>query len=411
MHKPKKVICSVVIAIGFLLFSYSITNLNFPISGEKALLYRFELVRNYLFPRESTVNDSILLIDVSFDKTPVKATDEFGMPIGDIQITDRQKLLELLQELKRRDDYKYILLDVFFGQKGETSQDSALYATIRSMPRIVIPCHSDEALADSSLRVKAGLADYTMTYKERSFVKYPYMSDGGKSLPLKMYEDITGRSIHKHGFVYTDGWRLVRKSVVLTFDVNANSAYNEKGEKVWYYLGADILGNEEERGLLYEMPELTKDKYIAIGAFQGDDSHSTYIGSVCGTLINLNAYFSLLRNHHVVSVTLVLILFGAFFVLAYLTLTRQDLRRLTDSMTRKRNYRWRIRMMTLSALCSWIGYSLFLTILCLITYIFLGEVYEIFITSTMFYLLSLAVKYIDYIKKLLKLWKRKGSYS
>lgn len=407
MHKQKKVIWSIVIAIGFLLFSYCITNLDFPVSGEKALLYRFELVRNYLFPRENTVNDSILLIDVSFDKTPVKATDEYGMPIGDIQITDRQKLLELLQELKRRDDYKYILLDVFFGQKGETPQDSALYATICSMPRIVIPCHNDEVLADSSLRDKAGLADYTTTYKEGSFVKYPYMSADGTSLPLKMYEDMTGRSIHKHWFVYTDGWRLVRKSIVLTFDINAKSAYNEEGEKVWYYLGADILGNDEGEGLLYEMPELTKDKYIAIGAFQGDDSHSTYIGSVCGTLINLNACFSLLCDHHVVSVTLVVIMFFAFFLLAYLTLARQDLRGLADDMTQKHNYRWRTRMMTLSALCSWIGYSLFLTILCILTYVFLGEVYEIFITSTMFYLLSLAVKYTDKFKKLSEIWKRK----
>ena len=126
MHKYKKIKGSVVIAIGFLLFSYWITNLNFPISGERALLYKFELFKNYVFPRESTVNDSILLIDVSYDKTPVKATDEYGIPIGDIQITDRQKLLELLQVLKKRTDYKYILLDVFFGEKGVTPQDSAL---------------------------------------------------------------------------------------------------------------------------------------------------------------------------------------------------------------------------------------------------------------------------------------------
>lgn len=407
MCKQKKIIWSVVIAIGFLLFSYCITNLNFPISGEKGLLYRFEMVRNYLFPRENTVNDSILLIDISFDKSPVKTTDEYGMSIGDIQITDRKKLLALLQELKKRDDYKYVLLDVFFGQKGKTPQDSALFATICSMPRIVIPCHSDEALADSSLREKAGLADYTSTYKVSGFAKYPYMSSEGMSLPLKMYKDITGRTIRRHGFIYTDGWWLVRKSIVLTFDVNANSAYNEEGEKVWYYLGADILGNDEERGLLYEIPELTRNKYVIIGAFQGDDSHSTYIGSISGTIINLNAYFSLLDKHHVVSITLIIVLFFAFFILAYLTLTRQDLRRLTDSMTQKQNYRWRTRMMSLSALCSWIGYSLFLTILCIMTYVFLGEVYEIFVTSTMFYLLSLAVKYTDNFKNKSKLWKRK----
>lgn len=408
MRKQRKVIWSIVIAIGFLLLSYCLTNLDFPISGEKALLYRFEFAKNYLFPKENSVNDSILLIDVSFDKTPVKATDEYGIPIGDILITDRYKLLELLQELKRRDDYKYIMLDVFFGQKGETPQDSALYATICSMKRIVVPCHSNEALADSSLKEKAGMADYTSTYKISGFAKYPYLPKEEVSLPLKMYEDITGRTIRKHWLLYFDGWRLARKSIILTFDFNAISPYNNEGEKVWYYLGADILGNEEEKGLLYEIPELTKDKYVVIGAFQGDDIHATYVGSMSGPIINLNAYLSLMHKHHVVSISLAIIMFCAFYLLAYLTLTRQDMRRLADSMSQKQTYQVRSRIMALSVLFSWIGYSLFLTVLCVLTYVFLGEVYEIFITSTMFYLLSLAVKYTDKIKIISKSWKRKG---
>ncbi len=408
MHRQNKVIWSFFIAIGFLLLSYCMSNLDFPISGEKALLYRFELVRNYFFPRHETVNDSILLVDISFDKITVSALDEYNMPIGDIQITDRKKLLELLQVLKKRDDYKYILLDVFFGETGTTAHDSALYATICSMQRIVIPCHSDERLANKSLSEKAGVADYTTTYKEGGFVKYPYMPNSKKSLPLKMYEEMTGMRIKKHWFFYTEGWNLIRKSVVLAFYVNAERPYSEEGEKVWYHLGADLLGDENNIGLLYDATELTKDKYIVIGAFQGDDSHSTYIGAVSGTLINLNAYFSLLHHHHFVSMPLVLIMFFAFFILAYLTLTRQDLRRLADVATRNHSYRWRTRLMALSAMCSWVGYSLFLTILCLFTYVFLGEVYEIFITATMFYLLALAVKYTDNLKKLSKIWKKEG---
>ena len=407
-HKHKKILWSVVIATGFLFLSYFISNLNFPISGEKAILYRFELIKNYFFPQESTENDSILLIDVSYDKTPVKVTDEYDMPMGEIQITDRQKLLQLLQELKRKNDYKYILLDVFFGQKGRTPQDSALFATICSMPRIAIPCHSDEALADSSLTEKAGFADYTTTFKESGFVKYPYMSDSGKSLSLKMYEDITGRTIDKHWLIYTDGYRLVRKSIVLTFDVNVTAPYDENGDKVLYYLGADILGNDENRGLLYEFPELTKNKYIAIGAFNGDDNHSTYVGNVCGTLINLNAYFSLLHNNHVVSPWLAIILYFAFFILAYLTLTRQNLREFANNLTQKQKGHLKAKLVALSALCSWLGYSFFLTILCILTYMLLGEVYEVIITSTLFYLLALSIKFSDKIKKISKLWKRKG---
>lgn len=404
MLKRKQIMWSAIIAMGFLLISYCVTNLHYPISGEKAVLYQFEIIRKYFFPPDNSIPDSLLIIDVSYDKASVDATDEYGIPIGHMQITDREKLLQLLQELKRRNDYKYILLDIFFGQNTPTSSDSVLFATICSMPRIVIPCHSDEQLANPKLYEKAGLADYMTTYKEIGFVKYPYLTDSVASLPLRIYEDITNRTIDHHWFIFTDGWRIVRKSVVLAFDVNATSPYNEKGEKNWYNLGADILGDEEGNGLLYELPDLTKDKYIAIGSLQGDDIHNTYIGKVSGLIINVNAFLALLHGHHVVSFLLSVILFIAFFILTYLTLTQQNLTEVAHHIGTKKYQRY---LILLSALCTWIGYSLFLTILCISTYLLLGEIYDIFITSTFFYLLHLAVKHKDKPQKLLRLWKKR----
>lgn len=403
----KKLLWSGLFAVGFLMLSYCLSNLDIPLSGEKALLCKFELIRNYLFPKETNANDSILLIDVSYDKTPEEVTDELGMPIGHLPITDRRKLLMLLQELKKRNDYKYILLDVFFGQKCTSAEDSALFSTICSMPRIAIPCHSDEPLADTCLNKKAGFADYITTYYENGFVKYPYMSDEGVSLSLKMYEDITGRDINQHLLLYNDGWMPVRRSIVLTFDIYANKPYNKKGEKNWFYLGSDILGVDSIGGMLYEVPELTKGKYIAIGSFEGDDIHNTYLGPACGTLINLNAYFSLLHRRHVLSIPFILILFIAFYVLTYITLTRQDLRMMADNATKNQTYNVRKWLMALSALCSWIGYSLFLTILCIFTYLCFGEVYEILVTSTLFYFFALGVKYYDNFQDNKRLWKRK----
>ena len=177
MRKRKQVIWSAVIAVGFLIISYCITNLHIPISGEKAVLYKFEMYRNYLFPRSCSVPDSLLFVNVAYDKEFVEATDEYGLPVGQTQITDRQKLLQLLQELKRRNDYKYILMDIFFDEETHTSADSVLFATICSMPRIVIPRHRDGKLANEALYAKAGMADYTTTYKEAGFVKYPYLID------------------------------------------------------------------------------------------------------------------------------------------------------------------------------------------------------------------------------------------
>lgn len=415
MGTKTKLILSAVLAAGLLLFSYWVTNLRYPISGEKAVLYKFELIRNYFSPQEETMSDSVLMVNVSFDKQSVVATDEYGFPVGQTQITDRKKLLSLLQYLKERGDYKYILMDVFFGENGaRTEVDSALFSTILSMPRIVIPRHSDERLVDERLYEKAGLADYVTTYKEGSFVKYPYLMDSVKSMPVRMYEELTGKHIEQHGIFYTDGNKLARSCIVLTFELICQGAYNDEGEKTWYNLGMDLLGDSIDEyaigdSLLYIIPELTRGKYIVIGAYQDEDIHGNYLRAQPGVCINFNAYLALQHGHHCISMILYLILFTAFFVLFYLMLSQQTLKDLIlqSKTSSKAPVRWTRR--GLLVLCSWIGFSLFLSILCIITYLWLGEAYDIFITATLLGLMNKVVQII--IKQKDKLWAIKEKFS
>lgn len=388
------------------MFSYWVTNLRFPISGEKALLTKLELIHDYFWPRGNEAIDSALFVNVTYDKELRPITDECGTPSGRTQITDRHKLLRLLQYLKRNNDYKFILLDVFFGNDVQTKWDEELYATIDSMDRIVIPCHSDAVIADKRLVLKAGLADYLVTFSESDFVKYPYFCDSAKSIPVMMYEEVTGRKIEKHGIFYTDGWHLVRSSIVLTFDLRANETYADNGDKIWNNLGMDLLDdsipelNASGDSLLYKLPEMTRNKYIVIGSFRGDDTHTTFLEEMSGAVINFNAFISLLRGHHIVSATLAILLFIIFFLLSYLTLSRKRLKDLLEYMAESsQNKSMRVVLKVLIWLCSWIGYSLLLSIMCIITYILLGEAYDIFITSTMFYLFNLSITLFDKIYK------------
>lgn len=414
MSQRARIVLSVFLSIGFLLFSYWVTNLRFPVSGEKTLLAKLELLHDYFWPRENEVIDSVFFVNVTYDKELRPVREEYDVPAGRTQITDRHKLLRLLRYLKEKDDYKYILLDVFFGDDVHTEWDEALYATIDSMQRIVIPYHNDEEIADRRLLKKAGLADYFTTFLESDFVKYPYLCDTSKSIPVKMYEDITGRSIKKHGIFYTDGWRLVRSSIVLTFDLQANKTYADNGEKIWYNLGMDLLGdsiqewNEVGDSLLYKQPEMTHGKYIVIGSFKGDDMHATFLGEMAGAAINFNAFISLLNGHHIISATLAIVLLFAFFLLSYLTLSRKQLKELLGELAEvSQNRLPRVCLKVLILMCSWIGYSSFLTILCITTYVTLGEIYDIFITSTLFYLFNISITLSDKIHKYFILWKSK----
>lgn len=395
MSSRTRIVLSAAIAVGMLVFSYWVTNLRLLVSGETGLMRKVELVRGFFKSHNNPMSDSVLLINVDYDRSLVIGESKVGEPLGYDRITDREKLCQLLTELKRRDDYKYILLDVYFGDDIHTPADSALFSTIASMQRIVIAADRRGTLADSRLEEKAGLVNYFTNYKFVSFAKYPYLVKGEKSLPLKMYEDITGHTIKTHGFYAADVDTvsnampaLARQSIVLTFDLRCDSAYTEDGQKTWLNMGMDLLGSTYTitgdtitgDSILYWSDDITRDKYIVIGAFSGGDMHYSYMENQPGPAILFNAYLSLLHGHHIVSLWLALLLFAAFFFLAWLILGNQTLETLIGGSSPIRRI--------FAVIVSWIGYSMFLSILCVFTYLVMGEVYDIFLTATVFQFIS-----------------------
>lgn len=433
MSRTTRLILSAIVAGIFLIFSYWITNLNFPISGEKTILCYMGKIQELFWPEEEPDND-IICVDVTYDKVACVAFDEENMPLGTTAIVDRHKLLQLLQFLKEHDDYRYILLDVFFAKGITTEWDEELFETILSMPRIVIPYHEDEQMADERLLAKSGLADYKKTLLESDFVKYPYIIDSMPSIPTRMYEDITGREIRKHGFIYSDGWWLARKSIVLTFDTRMkhnsedfNDFEMEGYDLSIYKLGVGLLGceipgvkNGNSASMLSIFPDLLSDKYVIIGSFFGDeDMHTTYLGDMPGVLIIYNAFKSLMNGRHIVSAAGAIIMFAVYFIFCNLILSRRLLRRMF--------LRWAVWFRSKSsgskdatcgcngvlskasrALCvlccgmmkllsrifsySWINYSLLLSIMCIWSYLELNEVYDIFFTSTVFWAFDALVR-------------------
>lgn len=412
MSHRARLVLSAVIALLFLIFSYWVTNLNYPISGEKQILCYLEAAREYLRPGERKIGEEIVCVDVTFDKVLCAKINENKLPLGQVAVTDRQKLLKLLRYLKEENNYRYILLDVFFADGVSTEWDEELFETIISMPRIVVPCHIGENIADKRLLAKAGVADYKLTLSESDFVKYPYvLSDSLPSIPIKMYEELTGHKINKHWIFYNDGWRLARKSIVLTFEAQIGDSKNKVGgsdmvgdNALVYKLGLDLLDDESpdmDNGLLSYDTKLMRDKYVIIGSFYGDDMHNTYVGKVPGALILFNAYKSLLDCHHIVSILFAFILYLIFFTFSYFILSRIKLSNICFHYAYKTKY-WPVRivMKGLARVLSysWVEYSLLLSIMCIITYLLLGEVYDIFITSTLFSLFNFIVKHSKRIK-------------
>lgn len=406
-----KLLFSAAFSIVLLVISYLMANLPIPLGGEKNLLRKVELRQKIKKHDEYGFLDSVLLVNVAYDKVinSNPTTDPINDSIvGHSAIVDRHKLLTLFQYLKDKNDYKYILLDVFFDfELGPTEYDDELFSTIHSMDNIVIAHHQKRRLINNDLlRTKAGIADYKESYFKVGFSKYPYLlksainpSINDTSLPLKMYKEITGRNIRKRGLVYTDGRHLAKNCVFLPMEIFADSGYKE-GKKIWYNLGMDLLGDTAfiqigstsimhiGKAGLYDNDNLTRNKYIIIGAFGGGDEHFTFKGSVSGPVINYNAFAALMEGDHIIRLGYVIVLFLLFFSLAYIILNKKQIK---ENAANSANKLIRKLCKTLLLLSSWFSYTTVLIVFCVLIYLCFGEAHEILVTSTLFYCLSKCV--------------------
>ena len=407
-------ICISVLIAGFFLFiTYWTMNYQIPISAEKAKLQFFEAYRLSHWPREdSNLTDSVIMIDTHYDQQFVMEKDPYSsLENGLVPVVDREKLLRCLEYLKQRKEYKYILLDIFFDKAVRQDADSTLYKTIASMPRLLLAKPQDIPIADPCLAPKTGRVQYKTALWENDFVKYPFSYEGEKSLSLMMYEDKTGRTIKKWGPLYWDKG-LARNSIILTYP---NVDLDERS----------FLGGSDD----YPIEEVLKDacgKYILIGDFE-DDLHNTFLGEIPGTLINFYAFLALFHGHHKIGIGMFFSLLLVFAIPVYLKISNYRIPKRIYYFIRKYNLVNRIISFLKDILCkpkknrlfevirsilyfsyvilsklfsSWIGYPLYLTIVCLYTYVVFNEAYDIFITTLLFYLLNVIWdSYQEYLTK------------
>ena len=244
------VFLSVLTSTVIIIFTYVMGNSGYPLPGETGALKQITDYKKFLGMQIGNVPDSILFINVCYDKALVPY-EENEVPVGNTIITDREKLLQFLTKAKEANNYRYIFMDVFFEEGMVTEYDSALFNTIVSMDRIVIPKHKGVNMCDSILNQKAANADYATTWQALTFSRYQYLHDDDESVALKIYQDRFGSDIKKHwgGLWYTDNGRLCQNSATLLLPIRImGSLLDEEGqvrERNYIYLGADLLDLDE----------------------------------------------------------------------------------------------------------------------------------------------------------------------
>ena len=197
-------------------------------------------------------------------------------------------------------------------------------------------------------------------------------------MPLKMYSDLTGRTVKKRGVIYIDNSALSRRVVFPRMYVQIDAPFNAEGEKTYLNMGSDILDYRDQ----IDWADVLKDKIIVIGSFTEDDIHLTYAGDVPGCVINYNVFSSLMRGQHRIPLALILVYFLIFLAMSFVLLNGEP--------NEKRSLAWVWAKL-------FVLYSVILTVVCITVFMIWGQAHDVFITSTLFSILDTCHK--KFVKK------------
>ncbi len=371
---------SAINAILLLLVCYFADNLKYSILSEPSIGQRIEQFREFTGLSKDVIPDDVVFINIAYDRELVPVYDEYGLPKGNIDITNRSYLNRFLSEAE---DYRHILLDVLISKDFQSESDSLLVATIQSKKDISIALSENTELIDSTLLKIAGYTDYSTVILETNFVKYEFTKGNQATMPLKAYRELTGDvGFKSYGPFHFHNGRFSWKCLTLRFPTKLwiGSRHNDENsmleEKIILNLGSDIL----DTGL--DIKKLIKDKIVIIGDFTEDDIHDTYLGKIAGPVINLNALEALFRNELAIPWSLVAFLFMIYAAVSYMIV-----RRVSFAFVTKIVSKYSRRSLFTRYLISFIGISALLTGMAIVIYLISGCDINIIIPSLWFTIL------------------------
>ena len=323
--------------------------------------------------------DSTLFINVSYDKQLAEHRDSIGEPIGITDVTDRAKLLELLQLAKETNTYKYLILDVRFEDGNYQESDDTLFQQIRDMDRIVVATHKDIKTPSNFPKEKSALADYYSTITATNFERYEYIHSGIPSMPLYAYKELTGNNIKQKAFISTCDGRLCQKSIFLKFPSAHFDKVMANGDQRYYEMGHEILTDLRE-----DFADMAEDKVVVIGNFV-EDLHDTYIGMKPGPYILYKALRTLEKGEHYVNWWYQFLFACVYFFMSCTLLMRHSLLKRIPFI---KNSKSRL----LHFFLTFLGCGMLITILDILLF-FNGHIHSILFPSIYFGLLKYVLTY------------------
>ena len=396
--RARRIVMALCMAATVLVITYAADSSPYSMGGEVTVPQWLERFADMAGMRGDKVPDSVLLVNVAYDKALVPydalltddKKDTRRLPAGHVAVTDRRKLADFL-EIAAGAPYRYIMLDVRFDDDIPTDSDARrLFGLISTMPRVVFARHEDSRVSPDAPAHKAAYGDYYVTMSETNMVKYPVVKHDSLSLAARMHADLHADTLRQRaGMAFDGSGRLSKRSLFLTYPVRAAS-WTVKGRQPlgalqynYHNLGNGLLaGDNSARNIR----DLVAGRIVVVGDFV-DDVHETCVGPMPGPLINYNAFVALSRGRHIVGFAEALLLFSVYAAISYGLIARHTAIDWLPAVLRRRKSR------LLRGVLCFIGYSTLLGAVSVVLYLVAGVVYSIVVPSLCFTILNLWIRY------------------
>lgn len=368
-------------SIAMLVLTFYLIRLPWLAGDEKLLIWTTSALK--LDTKELPRSEDFALINTSYDLSLIDHFDEFGFPVGNQAITNRDKLASLLEIIAKSEQRpKYIICDIHFVDGSEA--DERLSAALSKFDNLIISSHLDE---NNQLEyplfkhVNRGLSDYIIGSIFDGVYKYQLIyNDTLELTPLKVHTYLSKSKIKSWGPFVKVGDKWTLNNFIMNYRILQKDIDD-----------VEVGFNPISMGELLYLPEediqgFTEGKIVIIGDFFEADMHETLFEITSGPLILLNAYLTIRGGDTYVNIWFFLLVFAVFIVLSYMVYVEGD------PIEKIISNQWNKNKLA-SYLSGFMSYMIPLTLLSLTTFFIFNIHINVFFLAVSFYLMDKIVGY------------------
>ncbi|MDW3211913.1 MAG: hypothetical protein R8N23_18730 [Reichenbachiella sp.] len=363
-------------ALAMILLTFYFMSLPWLAGDEKLLIWSTSAIK--FANREVPASEDFALINTSYDLQLIDRLDEFGFPVGQRVITDREKLTIILDAIAKGENTpKYIICDIHF--LDSTIFDVGLDTTLQKFDNLIISYHlNDYGEIETPIfnKVNRGLSDYVIGSVFDGVYKYQLLHhDSLKLTPLKIFEDLNGTKSESIGPFVKIGNHWTPNNFIMNYRLLQKDIENIEAGFNPVNLG-ELLYLEE-----LDIQEFVAGKIVVIGDFFENDMHETLFEITAGPLILLNAFLNIQAGDTYVNFWFFLLLFVSYCYFSYMVFVEGDYME-----SRITKYFGAVKLA--NYLAGFMSYLIFLTLLSCITFFLFNIHLNVFFLAITFYLMD-----------------------